>query len=66
MHKDNVSLFDYLTMRYHQTVEQHESALKVFIELEPHFHILSEDQKSMVESMSTGLRNAQSEIKDVN
>ena len=66
MHQNNESLFDYLTMRYHQTVEQHESALKVFIELEPHFHTLSEDQKSMVESMSTGLRNAQSEIQDSN
>ena len=66
MHPNNESLFDYLTMRYHQTVEQHELALKVFIELEPHFHTLSEDQKSMVESMSTGLRNAQSEIQDSN
>ena len=66
MHPNNESLFDYLTMRYHQTVEQHESALKVFIELEPHFYTLSDDQKSMVQSMSTGLRNAQSEIKDSN
>jgi len=66
MHQNNESLFDYLTMRYHQTVEQHESALKVFIELEPHFHTLSEDQKAMVQSMSSVLRNAQSEIKDSN
>nr|BAR36187.1 hypothetical protein [uncultured Mediterranean phage uvMED] len=65
MHPNNESLFDYLTMRYHQTVEQNESALKVFIELEPHFSSLSEDQKSMVQSMSSGLRNIQSEIKDL-
>lgn len=65
MHPNNDSLFDYLTMRYHQTVEQNESALKVFIELEPHFSSLSEDQKSMVQSMSSGLRNIQSEIKDL-
>lgn len=65
MHPDNESLFDYLTMRYHQTVEQNESALKVFIELEPHFSSLSEEQKSMVQSMSSGLRNIQSEIKDL-
>ena len=65
MHPDNDSLFDYLTMRYHQTVEQNESALKVFIELEPHFSSLSEDQQSMVQSMSSGLRNIQSEIKDL-
>ena len=65
MHPNNESLFDYLTMRYHQTVEQNESALKVFIELEPHFSSLSEDQKSMVQSMSSGLRNIQSEINDL-
>lgn len=65
MHPDNESLFDYLTMRYHQTVEQNESALKVFIELEPYFSSLSEEQKSMVQSMSSGLRNIQSEIKDL-
>lgn len=65
MHPDNDSLFDYLTMRYHQTVEQNESALKVFIELEPHFSSLSEDQQSMVQSMSSGLRNIQSEIRDL-
>lgn len=64
MHLDNNSLNDYLTMRYQQAVNTLEQAQNTFIELEPFKDQLTNDQKDMYESMSTGLRNANSEIRN--
>ena len=64
MHLDNNSLHDYLTMRYQQAVNTLEQAQNTFIELEQFKDQLTNDQKDMYESMSTGLRNANSEIRN--
>ena len=64
MHLDNESLNDYLTMRYQQAVNTLEQAQKTFIELEPYFSSLNDDQKDMMQSMSIGLRNANSTIRN--
>ena len=64
MHLDNESLNDYLTMRYQQAVNTLEQAQNTFIELEPYFSSLNDDQKDMMQSMSIGLRNANSTIRN--
>ena len=64
MHLDNKSLNDYLTMRYQQAVNTLEQAQNTFIELEPYFSSMNEEQKDMMQSMSTGLRNANSTIRN--
>ena len=64
MHLDNKSLNDYLTMRYQQAVNTLEQAQNTFIELEPYFSSLNDDQKDMMQSMSIGLRNANSTIRN--
>ena len=64
MHLDNESLNDYLTMRYQQAVNTLEQAQKTFIELEPYFSSLNDDQKDMMQSMSIDLRNAYSTIRN--
>tara|TARA_B100001093_G_C26475294_1_gene862448 strand:+ start:352 stop:546 length:195 start_codon:yes stop_codon:yes gene_type:complete len=64
MHLDNNSLNDYLTMRYQQAVNTLEQAQNTFIELEPFKDQLNEEQRDMYESMSTGLKNANSEIRN--
>ena len=62
MHLDNKSLNDYLTMRYQQAVNTLEQAQNTFIELEPYFSSMNDEQKDMMQSMSIGLRNANSTI----
>ena len=64
MHLDNKSLNDYLTMRYQQAVNTLEQAQNTFIELEPYFSSLNDDQKDMMQSMSIDLRNAYSTIRN--
>ena len=64
MHLDNKSLNDYLTMRYQQAVNTVEQAQNTFIELEPYFSSMNDEQKDMMQSMSTGLRNANSTIRN--
>jgi hypothetical protein len=64
MHLDNKSLNDYLTMRYQQAVNTVEQAQNTFIELEPYFSSMTDDQKDMMQSMSIGLRNANSTIRN--
>tara|TARA_R100000234_G_scaffold92151_1_gene60315 strand:- start:430 stop:642 length:213 start_codon:yes stop_codon:yes gene_type:complete len=64
MHLDNESLNDYLTMRYQQAVNTLEQAQKTFIELEPYFSSLNDDQKDMMQSMSIDLKNAYSTIRN--
>ena len=64
MHLDNESLNDYLTMRYQQAVNTVEQAQNTFIELEPYFASMNDEQKDMMQSMSTGLRNANSTIRN--
>ena len=64
MHLDNKSLNDYLTMRYQQAVNTVEQAQNTFIELEPYFASMNDEQKDMMQSMSTGLRNANSTIRN--
>ena len=64
MHLDNNSLNDYLTMRYQQAVNTLEEAQNTFIELEQFKDQLNEEQRDMYESMSTGLKNANSEIRN--
>ena len=64
MHLDNKSLNDYLTMRYQQAVNTLEQAQNTFIELEPYFSLMNDEQKDMMQSMSIGLRNANSTIRN--
>ena len=64
MHLDNKSLNDYLTMRYQQAVNTLEQAQNTFIELEPYFASINDEQKDMMQSMSIGLRNANSTIRN--
>ena len=64
MHLDNKSLNDYLTMRYQQAVNTLEQAQNTFIELEPYFASMNDEQKDMMQSMSIGLRNANSTIRN--
>ena len=64
MHLDNKSLNDYLTMRYQQAVNTVEQAQNTFIELEPYFSSMNDEQKDMMQSMSIGLRNANSTIRN--
>ena len=64
MHLDNESLNDYLTMRYQQAVNTLEQAQNTFIELEPYFASMNDEQKDMMQSMSIGLRNANSTIRN--
>jgi len=64
MHLDNESLNDYLTMRYQQAVNTLEQAQNTFIELEPYFSSMTDEQKDMMQSMSIGLRNANSTIRN--
>ena len=64
MHLDNKSLNDYLTMRFQQAVNTVEQAQNTFIELEPYFASMNDEQKDMMQSMSTGLRNANSTIRN--
>ena len=51
-------------MRYQQAVNTLEQAQNTFIELEPYFSSLNDDQKDMMQSMSIDLRNAYSTIRN--
>ena len=64
MQINNESLNDYLTMRYQQAVNTLEQAQNTFIELEPYFSSMTDEQKDMMQSMSIGLRNANSTIRN--
>ena len=64
MQINNESLNDYLTMRYQQAVNTLEQAQNTFIELEPYFSSMNDEQKDMMQSMSIGLRNANSTIRN--
>ena len=51
-------------MRYQQAVNTVEQAQNTFIELEPYFSSMNDEQKDMMQSMSIGLKNANSTIRN--